>query len=87
MLSFAAKALTVLVSLQASLGLAVPLGEVDVEKRATGFVNSVYFTNWFVYFSSLLFAIDRLVKGASTVVTINLRIFQLARFLMFSTHS
>ncbi|KFA64330.1 hypothetical protein S40285_02925 [Stachybotrys chlorohalonatus IBT 40285] len=49
MLSFAAKALTVLVSLQASLGLAVPLGEVDVEKRATGFVNSVYFTNWGIY--------------------------------------
>ncbi|GJN85154.1 chitinase 1 [Purpureocillium lilacinum] len=51
MLSTLAKTLAVLVSLQTTLGLATPVAPSDsaVEKRASGYVNAVYFTNWGIY--------------------------------------
>ena len=54
MLSLLSKSVAVLASLHAALSLASPLmqrevpSEVDVDKRATGFANAVYFTNWLV---------------------------------------
>ncbi|XXG96034.1 Chitinase 4 [Hypoxylon texense] len=41
------KGLVTTLLLQASLGLASPIAE--VQKRATGFQNTVYFTNWGIY--------------------------------------
>nr|AAM70478.1 endochitinase precursor [Stachybotrys elegans] len=49
MLPFIAKSLTALVSLQASLGFASPVSNKEVGKRADGYLNSVYFTNWGIY--------------------------------------
>jgi hypothetical protein len=50
MLSFLSKSLAVLASLQAVSGMAMPRVEkpFEVSKRASGPVNAVYFTNWFV---------------------------------------
>ncbi|KAI1776987.1 glycoside hydrolase family 18 protein [Hypoxylon cercidicola] len=44
---FSLKDLVTTLLLQASLGLASPIAE--VQKRATGFQNTVYFTNWGIY--------------------------------------
>jgi chitinase len=49
MLGFAFKVLVAILSLQAPFGFASPLGATGVAKRANGFVNSVYFTNWGTY--------------------------------------
>lgn len=44
---FSVKGLLATLLLQASLGLGSPI--TAVEKRASGFQNVVYFTNWLVY--------------------------------------
>jgi chitinase len=55
MRSLLSKSVAVLASLHAALTLASPLlprevsSEVDLEKRASGFANAVYFTNWGIY--------------------------------------
>ncbi|KAI9149142.1 Chitinase 1 [Paramyrothecium foliicola] len=54
MLSFFTKSVAVLASLHAALSLASPLIQRDpsddsLEKRAPGFANAVYFTNWGIY--------------------------------------
>jgi chitinase len=48
MLSFLGKSVALLAALQATLSSASPLAteEHSVEKRANGYANSVYFTNW-----------------------------------------
>lgn len=48
--SFFARSLAVLATLQATLSLATPISARDdvIETRATGYANSVYFTNWYV---------------------------------------
>lgn len=48
MLSFLGKSVALLAALQATLSSASPLAteERSVEKRANGYANSVYFTNW-----------------------------------------
>ncbi|OAQ73379.1 endochitinase [Pochonia chlamydosporia 170] len=49
--SFFARSLAVLATLQATLSLATPISARDdvIETRATGYANSVYFTNWGIY--------------------------------------
>ncbi|RFU80649.1 chitinase [Trichoderma arundinaceum] len=50
MLNFFGKSVALLATLQAALSSASPLAtESSVEKRANGFVNAVYFTNWGIY--------------------------------------
>ncbi|KAG5982965.1 Chitinase 1 [Claviceps digitariae] len=51
MLSLLTRAVTLIVSLQATLGLAASISvpENGLEKRADGYVNSVYFTDWGIY--------------------------------------
>ncbi|KAF3077304.1 Endochitinase 46 [Trichoderma lentiforme] len=51
MLSFLGKSVALLAALQATLSSASPLAteERSVEKRANGYANSVYFTNWGIY--------------------------------------
>lgn len=48
MLNFLGKSVALLAALQATLTSASPLAinERSVEKRASGFANAVYFTNW-----------------------------------------
>ena len=50
MLGLLTKSVAVMAALQASLGMATPLNKdvAGVEKRDGGYVNAVYFTNWFV---------------------------------------
>ncbi|KAJ6441705.1 26S proteasome subunit RPN7 [Purpureocillium lavendulum] len=51
MLSILARSLAAVALLQASLGLATPVAPyaVAIEKRSSGYVNAVYFTNWGIY--------------------------------------
>ncbi|KAL7929119.1 endochitinase 42 [Trichoderma chlorosporum] len=51
MLNFLGKSVALLAALQATLSSASPLAteERSVEKRASGYANSVYFTNWGIY--------------------------------------
>jgi chitinase len=48
MLGFLGKSVALLAALQATFSSATPLApeEHSVEKRASGFANAVYFTNW-----------------------------------------
>lgn len=48
--SLFARSVAVLAAFQATLGLATPISGSDgaIEKRASGYANSVYFTNWCV---------------------------------------
>lgn len=47
MLGFFTKAVATMAAVHATLGLASPItSDVDIEKRGSGFVNAVYFTNW-----------------------------------------
>jgi chitinase len=47
MLSNMFKLLATAVALQATIGVAKPINSLEVvEKRASGYQNSVYFTNW-----------------------------------------
>nr|AAV98691.1 basic chitinase [Akanthomyces lecanii] len=50
MLSLLKKSMAIPVALQAVTALAAPISnEVGIEKRASGFANAVYFTNWGIY--------------------------------------
>ncbi|KAH6604958.1 chitinase [Trichoderma cornu-damae] len=51
MLNFLGKSVALLAALQATLSSATPLAkeERSIEKRANGFANAVYFTNWGIY--------------------------------------
>ena len=46
MLGFIKKSIAVAAALQVITAVASPISEVSVEKRASGFANAVYFTNW-----------------------------------------
>lgn len=48
MLGFLGKSVALLAALQATLTSATPVStnDVSVEKRASGYTNAVYFTNW-----------------------------------------
>lgn len=50
MLNLLGKSVALLAALQAALSFASPVAteERSVEKRASGFANAVYFTNWWV---------------------------------------
>ena len=50
MLGLLTKSVALMAALQASLGMATPFNKdiAGVEKRDGGYVNAVYFTNWFV---------------------------------------
>lgn len=50
MLGLLTKSVALMAALQASLGMATPVNKdiAGVEKRDGGYVNAVYFTNWFV---------------------------------------
>lgn len=56
--SMLARSVAILACLQATLGLATPVTQTDraLEKRAGGYANSVYFTNWFAYSAYLPFS-------------------------------
>ncbi|KND94314.1 Chitinase 1 [Tolypocladium ophioglossoides CBS 100239] len=51
MFSMLAKSVAILACIQATLGLATPVAQTHnaLDKRAGGYVNSVYFTNWGIY--------------------------------------
>ncbi len=94
MLSTLAKTLAVLVSLQTTLGLATPVAPSDsaVEKRASGYVNAVYFTNWYAHAyierttAMTMDGADHWV-GAFMAVATSPRTFLHLRSRMFSIHS
>lgn len=54
MFGLLSKSVAVLAALQATVVLASPVHSAGVEKRGNGFVNAVYFTNWCVYSTLLL---------------------------------
>lgn len=49
MLGFLSKSAILAIALQASLGFASPLNKdiAALDKRGSGYVNAVYFTNWY----------------------------------------
>lgn len=57
MLGFLSKSAILAIALQASLGFASPLNKdiAALDKRGSGYVNAVYFTNWcaLIFFSDL----------------------------------
>lgn len=48
MFGLLSKSVALLAALHASVALASPVNAMDLEKRGSGYVNAVYFTNWFV---------------------------------------
>lgn len=49
MLGLLKKSATIVLALNAAISLATPIDSgAGIEKRASGFANAVYFTNWFV---------------------------------------
>lgn len=103
--SLFARSVAVLAALQATLGLATPISPAEnaVEKRAAGFANAVYFTNWYAHLLPLRLLLsgysrggeinlnkaahNKCVTGESMVETTSLPTFRPRRFRMFCTRS
>lgn len=63
MFGLLSKSVALLAALQATVTVASPLNSMGVEKRGSGYVNAVYFTNWLA-FTPLIPTVHRLATNS-----------------------